>query len=154
MMQTIAVSGLCLVGACDRPCGPEGASTEACPIHECAQECRSVEQGIQCCIDQLGRGLPPHFQKRADESGASADERAGWLSPRAALCVAQVHGLPSSDLACYPLLRPETHGQVWEAASVTQACDGENTEYWANTIDLDVVSGEFLSAGAFGYDCR
>lgn len=82
----------CSAAAEPAPCGPNGATTVQCPVDDCAAECTSESEALQCCLATHAFGLADDNLLAAEawcaESGCDAKE---FIGEHAAICIAQVH---------------------------------------------------------------
>lgn len=132
-------------------CGPTSLAEEGCPIDPCAAECSSVASGISCCVEAYGRGNFDDFnlERLMDACSGSDCDPDLYLSPDAALCVAQVYGLESGIGWCgssFDIVRDDA---VWDALStyLDECADGDDDlgDVGHDLIRIDARTGEYFA---------
>jgi hypothetical protein len=134
-----------------RECGPLSSSEEGCLIDVCASTCTSVESGIACCVESYGHGGFDDSNLERLLGGCSGDgcDQDLYLSPQAALCAAQVHGLESGIGWCgltFEFLGDEA---TWIGVNtyVNECADGgDSGDVGYNFLQIDARTGEYLQA--------
>ncbi len=134
-----------------RKCGPPSLAEEGCPIDACASGCSSVESGIACCAEAHGYGnFDDYNLERLTGACAGADCNEDlYLSPPAALCAAQVHGLESGIGWCGSTFEFVGHAATWMGINtgLNECVDGrEFGDVGYDMIHIDARTGEYTDA--------
>lgn len=73
-----------------------------CPLDSCVQYDDDLDKAMACCIEAHGYGLTPEEAERC----AGDCDPSDYLSAEAALCAAQVQGLPQGIGSCHSDFNP------------------------------------------------
>lgn len=135
-------------------CGPDTESEEWCPIDECALGCTSIKEGTACCLDAYGMGNFDEENLELLARGCTGDycDQEQYISPAAAMCIAQVNGLGSGLGWCGSVIWAYGEDSYWSSYSLIEnRCEGEEEGaladiiYWA--VDVDAFTGGDVSWG-------
>jgi hypothetical protein len=130
-------------------CGPQSVLEEGCPIDSCAAGCSSVEAGISCCIDTHGRGNfdANNLERLTNGCSGSNCEPEEYVSPRAALCISQVHGLESGVRWCGSTFEFSGDERTWTNRNTVSYECGDGREYGDtlyDVIQIDARTGAYM----------
>lgn len=144
---------LLLLSCAAEPCGTSAPSGSECPVDECAATCASVKAGIECCVASHGRGLEGEALDTLNSvcGDAISCDGSGLLGSEAAVCAAQVQGLPIGDSYCVAIFSPAPG--VWSVYALSDLTCGEET--WGSTAkiyDLDASTGLYRSESSSSID--
>ncbi|MES2638779.1 MAG: hypothetical protein V4850_04835 [Myxococcota bacterium] len=125
----------------------EADATESCPVATCSIGCASVEEGLRCCRQTYGYGLDGDALPVLDdtcEAGPACDPNL-YLTHAAAMCAAQVHGLPTGVERCDAgFEHGASSGYTWRALSITaDGCvdGGETADKDGVWLSMDATTG-------------
>ena len=163
-------SGDALAERCspDRPALMDAPWEPYCQPEPCADECGSVDGAVQCCVDRYGRGVADptwdgisYLDDPKDGCGPEVYAPVEFLSPRAAVCVAQVHGMSSGIWSCDVELSCSVTGVIGPSYLVTNTTEDPCSlqvpgEGAGESVLLDALSGVVQASGPTYYsmpDC-
>lgn len=147
-----------LLLACARPTPSDTATCPVqdhpttCPLDQCAADCPPAEEAIACCAAAHGNGdFDAANLARLQEGCAAADcDPEQYLSPAAALCIAQAQGLAAGLGWCGATFDFEDGNPSWTVRSQTlnncrEGLDFADVGY--DAIQLDARSGALKARG-------
>ncbi len=153
-LGTVPLLGACLVSGCGtkEQCGLDHPpSGSGCWSNKCALSCGSTEEAVACCVRRGGRGVVQGSVALLGDSGWwDEGTPAAVLSPEAAMCIAQVHGLPSDVLCGTSLVIDVTSDApmwaVWGRHNLKDCGEGSDFADVRSTIYyIDAMSGALVS---------
>lgn len=129
-------------------CPVSSSEVGACPLDACAQDCPTAEVGVACCVAAHGYGNFDAVNLDRLNAACEADEcdPAPYLSPAAALCVAQVHRLEPGIGWCGASFDISARGPQWTSRSTTlDTCEGGAGfgDVGYDAVQIDAISGAF-----------
>jgi len=125
----------------EETCGIPPSSNEECPVSSCAENCDDRVLGVLCCLDQFGYGLDHEDETilMEDCQGGTCDANK-HISERAALCIAQVHGLESGVGWCGGAFANSNPFFRWSVINTTYESEcTPDSEYFHKSSDLMYV---------------